>query len=221
MGCGCVCTIASSTAHGQAHRLGLYTKRSTMIAIVLLGPPGSGKGTQAEKLVEKYRLYHLSTGDVFRSNISDKTPLGELAKSFMDRGQLVPDDVTIQLLVSEIEQHPEAKGFIFDGFPRTISQAEALDSLLGERNASIQIALALDVEEEELKKRLKGRALKSGRTDDADSEVIQNRIRVYQEETLPLVAFYERQGKMVQIAGQEEVDSVTQSLYASIDKVLR
>ena len=121
-----------------------------MINIVLFGPPGAGKGTQAEKLVKKYNLCHLSTGDVFRYNIKNETELGVLAKSFMDQGKLVPDEVTIKLLISEVEKNPEAEGFIFDGFPRTTPQAKALDTILTERGTSINMMLALDVEEEEL-----------------------------------------------------------------------
>lgn len=191
-----------------------------MINIVLFGPPGAGKGTQAEKLVEKYNLYHLSTGDVFRYNIKNETELGVLAKSFMDKGQLVPDDVTIKLLISEIEKHPEAEGFIFDGFPRTTPQAEALDRILSERGTSINKMLALDVEREELKERLKNRAISSGRADDANPEIIENRINVYMEETFPLKEFYAAQGKFVKINGHGEIDEITERLFESIDAIL-
>ncbi len=191
-----------------------------MINIVLFGPPGAGKGTQAEKLVEKYNLYHLSTGDVFRYNIKNETELGVLAKSFMDKGQLVPDDVTIKLLISEIEKHPEAEGFIFDGFPRTTPQAEALDRILTERGTSISKMLALDVEREELKERLKNRAISSGRADDANPEIIENRINVYMEETFPLKEFYAAQGKFVKINGHGEIDEITERLFESIDAIL-
>ena len=191
-----------------------------MINIVLFGPPGAGKGTQAKKLVEKYNLHHLSTGDVFRANIKDETPLGVLAKSYIDKGDLVPDEVTIKMLVSEIDAHPEANGFIFDGFPRTIAQAKALDEILHERGTSISMMIALDVEEEELKERLKNRALSSGRTDDADPEIIKNRISEYMEKTFPLKAFYDDQGKFVKVNGHGEIEDITERLYDSIDAQL-
>jgi len=159
--------------------------RIDMINIVLFGPPGAGKGTQAERLIEKYNLHHISTGDVFRYNIKNETELGLLAKSYMDKGNLVPDEVTIKMLVSVLDENPGVAGFIFDGFPRTTPQAEALDGILTERGTSISKMLALDVEEEELKERLKNRALQSGRADDADPQIIQNRINVYMEETFP------------------------------------
>jgi adenylate kinase len=191
-----------------------------VINIVLFGPPGAGKGTQAERLVKKYNLFHLSTGDVFRSNIKNQTELGKLAKSFMDQGQLVPDDVTIQLLISEVEKHPEAEGFIFDGFPRTQPQAKALDEILTERGTSIGMMLALDVEEEELRKRLLKRAEVSGRADDADPKVIQNRIDVYKNETAPVKEFYKAQNKYIQINGIGSIDQITDRLFAEIDAVI-
>jgi len=192
-----------------------------MINIVLFGPPGAGKGTQAERLVKKYNLFHLSTGDVFRYNIKNETELGKLAKSFMDKGQLVPDDVTIQLLISEVEKHPEVEGFIFDGFPRTQPQAKALDEILTQRGTSIGMMLALDVEEEELRKRLLKRAEVSGRVDDADPVVIQNRINVYKNETMPVKEFYKAQHKYVQVNGIGNIDEITERLFSEIDAVIR
>lgn len=190
-----------------------------MINIVLFGPPGAGKGTQAERLVEKYGLFHISTGDVFRYNMKNETELGVLAKSFIDKGELVPDDVTIKMLADVVDNNP-AEGYIFDGFPRTKAQATALDNLMVEKGTSISMMLALDVEEEELKERLKNRALSSGRTDDADPEIIQNRIKEYMEKTFPLKEFYSEQGKFVKVNGHGSIEEITERLFDSIDATL-
>ncbi len=190
-----------------------------MLNLVLFGPPGAGKGTQSERLVEKYGLIHLSTGDVFRANIKGETELGLLAKSYMDKGQLVPDEVTINMLKSEVLKHENPKGFIFDGFPRTNAQAEALDSFLEEINSSITQMISLDVEEEELKSRLANRAKDSGRVDDADPEVIQNRINVYNAETAPVIDFYKKQGKWTKVDGIGSIDEITQRLFDTIDNL--
>lgn len=191
-----------------------------MINIVIFGPPGAGKGTQAVKLVEKYNLFHISTGDVFRYNMKNETELGLLAKSYIDKGELVPDDVTIKMLVDTIEKNTDTDGYIFDGFPRTTPQAQALDKILEERGTSITMTLALDVEVEELKERLKNRALESGRTDDADPEVIQNRINVYLDETYPLKEYYKEQGKFVNINGHGSIDEITSRLFGAVDSVV-
>ncbi|MEN9743043.1 MAG: hypothetical protein RLZZ65_848 [Bacteroidota bacterium] len=188
-----------------------------MLNIVLFGPPGAGKGTQSERLIEKYGLVHLSTGDVFRANIKGETELGKLAKSYMDAGQLVPDEVTINMLRSEVVKHEQPKGFIFDGFPRTNAQAEALDTFLASLNTEITLMLALEVEENELKSRLLKRAEVSGRADDADPAVIEKRITVYNQETAPVKAFYQAQNKFVAIDGIGSIDEITQRLFTALD----
>lgn len=190
-----------------------------MLNIVIFGPPGAGKGTQSSRIIEKYGLIHLSTGDIFRSNISGGTALGKLAKSYMDKGQLVPDEVTINMLESEVDKHPEAKGFIFDGFPRTTPQAKALDKFLEGKGTSISAMIALDVPEDELKARLKKRALESGRSDDANPEIIENRIAVYKRETEPVKSFYEAQGKFYKINGLGSMDEITERIFDAIDSI--
>jgi adenylate kinase len=191
-----------------------------MLNIVLFGPPGAGKGTQSERLIEKYNLVHLSTGDVFRANIKGETELGKLAKSYMDAGQLVPDAVTIDMLRSEVAKHTDPKGFIFDGFPRTNAQAQALDEFLSSLNTQISLMLALEVEEQELKTRLLKRAEVSGRADDADPAVIEKRISVYNQETAPVKAFYQAKEKFIAIDGIGSIDDITQRLFAAIDTTI-
>ena len=188
-----------------------------MLNIVLFGPPGAGKGTQSERLIEQYQLVHLSTGDIFRANIKNATELGLMAKSYMDQGQLVPDEVTINMLKAEVLNRPDAKGYIFDGFPRTDPQAEALDALLNELGTSITMMIALEVEESELKHRLAKRAEVSGRADDANPEVIQNRIAVYNRETAPVKNFYMQQGKYHAIDGIGSIDEITSRIFNTID----
>jgi len=187
-----------------------------MLNIILFGPPGAGKGTQSAYLVEHYGLVHLSTGDIFRANIKGETELGKLAQSYMNQGQLVPDDVTISMLESEVDKHPDAKGFIFDGFPRTTAQAGALDEFLNGRATPVSCMLALDVEEEELKKRLLARAETSGRPDDADPAVIQKRIDVYNAETAPVAGHYAAQGKYTGVDGIGTIEEITERLRAAI-----
>jgi adenylate kinase len=188
-----------------------------MLNIVLFGPPGAGKGTQSERLIEKYGLVHLSTGDVFRANIKGETELGQLAKSYMEAGQLVPDEVTINMLRSEVVKYEAPKGFIFDGFPRTNAQAKALDEFLSSLQTEITLMLALEVEENELKARLLKRAEVSGRPDDADPAVIEKRISVYNNETAPVKEFYQAQHKFVAIDGIGSIDEITQRLFSAID----
>jgi adenylate kinase len=188
-----------------------------MLNIVLFGPPGAGKGTQSERLIHKYGLIHLSTGDIFRANIKGETELGKLAKSYMDQGSLVPDEVTINMLRTEVLKHPKANGFIFDGFPRTNAQAQALDTFLATLNSAISIMLALEVEEAELRTRLLLRGQNSGRPDDVNPEVIQKRIDVYNNETKPVKDFYQKQNKFVSIDGIGEIDEISNRLYTAID----
>lgn len=189
-----------------------------MINLVLFGPPGAGKGTQAERLTEKYNLIHLSTGDIFRRNIKEETELGKLAKTYMDAGNLVPDEVTIKMLEAEVDARPEAKGFIFDGFPRTEPQAKALDSFLESKDASITLMLALTVNDEELKTRLMKRAETSGRADDADPEIIENRIEVYKKETAPVADYYRKQHKLAEVNGVGSIDEISERLFDAVEK---
>jgi adenylate kinase len=183
-----------------------------MIHIVLFGKPGAGKGTQAEFLKQKFNLVHLSTGDIFRNNIKNDTELGRLAKSYMDKGDLVPDAVTIDMLQSEVDKNPNANGFLFDGFPRTIAQAEALDAFLEKKNQKITATIALEADDEILVKRLLERGKTSGRPDDQDEEKIRNRYQEYNEKTAPLMAYYQKQNKFYSVNGIGSVEEVTQRL---------
>ncbi len=185
--------------------------------IVLFGPPGAGKGTQAEILKEKYSLKHISTGDVFRFNIKNETELGMLAKSFMDKGDLVPDEVTINMLEAEVEKNPEAKGFIFDGFPRTQSQAEALDAFLEKKGTSINGMVALEVPEDILVERLLERGKTSGRSDDTDEGKIRNRFNEYNTKTAILKEFYQAKGNYYGINGVGSIEEITARLTTVFD----
>jgi adenylate kinase len=188
-----------------------------MFNLILFGPPGSGKGTQSEKLVEKYGLVHLSTGNLLRGEISNKTPLGLEAKKFMDHGQLVPDEVVIGMIDSSIEHHKEAPGFLFDGFPRTVAQAQALDKLLALKQCEIDLVLALDVTDEEVVGRLLNRGKTSGRPDDTNEAVIRKRLLVYNNETSPVADYYKQAQKFKLIAGEGSVNEIFASLRRAID----
>lgn len=189
-----------------------------MFNLVIFGPPGAGKGTQSEKILDKYGLTHLSTGDVFRSNIKGETELGVLAKSYIDRGDLVPDEVTIAMVEDFLTNHGDARGFVFDGFPRTITQGEVLDDLLSNKNTAINIVLALEVVEDELVRRLLERGKISGRSDDQSEDKIRNRFNEYQQKTEPLLQYYEKQGKLVRVHGMGSIDEIFNNLSQAIDK---
>jgi adenylate kinase len=188
-----------------------------MINLVLFGPPGSGKGTQAKKLTEKYGLIHISTGDLFRHEIGHDTPLGRQAKAFIDRGELVPDSVTIGMLRNKVEAHLQAQGFIFDGFPRTIAQAKALDELLAEEGTSVSALIALEVDEEEIVHRIKLRGTTSGRPDDSNESVIRNRIAIYKKETALVFDYYAGKGKSHSINGIGDISEIFERLSSVID----
>jgi adenylate kinase len=188
-----------------------------MFNLILFGPPGSGKGTQSEKIVEKFGLIHLSTGNLLRQEIADQTGLGLAAKSFMDKGQLVPDEVVIGMIDSCIEKHADAKGFLFDGFPRTAAQAEALDKLLSLKKTGISKVVALEVDEEELTKRLVKRGETSGRSDDTNEEVIRKRFAVYRSETEPVAEHYKSQGKFEAVKGIGTIDEIFETISSCIE----
>lgn len=191
-----------------------------MINIVLFGPPGSGKGTQAQNLIKKFNLKQISTGDLFRFNIKNETDLGKLAKSFIDKGELVPDQVTIDMLIDELKKPTDTAGFIFDGFPRTAHQTEALEDIVKNvLNSNINICLSLVVDDEILVQRLIERGKTSGRTDDADENIIRNRIKEYYAKTAEVAELYKQQGKYVEVNGVGEISEISEKLYQEIEKV--
>ncbi|MDX1476167.1 MAG: adenylate kinase [Saprospiraceae bacterium] len=190
-----------------------------MLNLILFGPPGSGKGTQADKLVEKYQLIHISTGDLFRNEMRNETELGLRAKGYMTRGELVPDEVTIGMLKNRVDEFPQARGFIFDGFPRTTDQAKALDSLLDERGTAVSALVALDVPEDEIVQRILLRGKTSGRPDDNDAGIIRNRIAVYEQETTPVFEHYAQHGKSHAVNGVGSIEEIFQRLCAVIDPI--
>jgi len=189
-----------------------------MFNLVLFGPPGSGKGTQSDKLVAKYDLIHLSTGNLLRGEIACKTPLGIEAQNFMDKGQLVPDEVVIGIIGNCLDEHKEARGFLFDGFPRTVAQAQALDKLLNLKKTGISLVLALDVSEKELIQRLINRGKTSGRSDDTDESVIRKRFAVYNNETAPVAEYYKRSRKYQSVKGEGTVEQIFDAICKAIDK---
>jgi adenylate kinase len=188
-----------------------------MFNLILFGPPGSGKGTQSEKLIARYGFKHLSTGDILRSEIANKTALGMEAKSLMDKGQLVPDEVVIGMIRTALDNNPGVPGFLFDGFPRTTAQAEALDRLLEQKNTEIGVVLALQVPDEELISRMINRARTSGRSDDADEQVQRKRLEVYLRDTLPVAKHYAQKNKVMEIYGVGTVDEIFDKLSEEIE----
>ena len=190
-----------------------------MLNIVLFGPPGAGKGTQSQKLIDKYQLTHISTGDLFRRHLSDGTALGKEAKQYIDNGKLVPDQVVIGMVADKIEHQQEGSGFIFDGFPRTVAQAEALDELMEEFDMAISGMVALEVPEEELKNRIRERGKTSGRVDDQDEEKIKTRIQVYKDETMPVAEYYKLQGKYAKVDGVGSIEEIFQDICNKVEKL--
>lgn len=191
-----------------------------MINLILFGPPGAGKGTQSAKLIEKYNLIHISTGDLFRKHLKEGTALGKLAQEYMGKGNLVPDQVVIDMVDDKIKNSGSIKGIIFDGFPRTVKQAEALDVLLNNNNTPITALVELMVNETELKKRLAERAHKENRPDDAKPDVIENRIAVYKAETVPVSDYYKKKGKYSAVVGLGDIDQIFENLCREIDNHL-
>lgn len=191
-----------------------------MINIVLFGPPGSGKGTQAQNLIEKFNLKQISTGDLFRFNMKNDTELGKLAKSYIDKGELVPDQVTTDMLIDEIRKPTDAAGFIFDGYPRTAVQTEALEKIVKEElNDNIDVCLSLVVEDTILVERLLKRGEISGRSDDSNVEIIENRIKEYYTKTAEVAELYKQQGKYVEINGVGDINEISEKLFAEVEKV--
>lgn len=197
----------------------ITNKLKIMLNVVLFGPPGAGKGTQAEKIIEMYNLIHLSTGDILRGELAAETSLGLEAKKYMDKGELVPDEVVIDMIESKINRNPDAAGFIFDGFPRTTAQAKALDDLLLKKGTPVTAMIMLTVEREELIKRLLNRGRDSGRSDDQDISIVENRINVYNNETAPVIDYYEKQDKYIPVQGMGTIEDIFKRLCSAIDSL--
>ena len=197
----------------------IMNKGNRKINIILFGPPGSGKGTQAKMLEEKYSLLQVSTGDLFRYELSNDTPLGKEARKYMDQGLLVPDEVTVNMLKNKLDKHPEAKGFILDGFPRTIPQSEALDALLSERGESVDRLISLVVDDNEIVQRLLERGKTSGRADDANEEVIRKRIVEYKAKTSPVYDYYDKKEASEKISGIGEINEIHNRLSSLIESI--
>ncbi len=191
-----------------------------MINLILFGPPGSGKGTQAKKLAEKYNILHISTGDLFRKEIGEKTELGKMAMDYINKGELVPDSVTIGMLKSALDRHGSTFGVIYDGFPRTVDQAQALDVLLEEEQDEIDLLIALKVDDEEVISRLLKRGQLDGRADDQSEKVIRDRLEVYKKETQPVYAYYDAMDKSITINGKGSIDEIFARLTETIDQVI-
>jgi len=190
-----------------------------MLNLVLFGPPGAGKGTQSQKLIDKFQLVHLSTGDLLRGEIAKGSVLGLEAKKLMDEGKLVPDEVVIGMISNKLVENSDVKGFIFDGFPRTVAQAEALDTLLGNHNQKISTMISLEVDNEELEKRLLLRGKDSGRPDDANPEVIRKRIAEYQSKTTPVANYYNQQGKLNTVYGIGTIDEIFSKISDVVEQI--
>jgi len=198
----------------------IMNKENGKINIILFGPPGSGKGTQAKKLEEQHGLLQVSTGDLFRFELSNKTPLGQEARKYMDQGLLVPDEVTVGMLKNKLEKHPDVKGFILDGFPRTIRQSEVLDRLLHERGEKVDRLISLVVEDDEIVKRLLDRGKTSGRADDANEEVIRKRIEEYKAKTSPVYNYYDDKDLAQEISGIGEISEINSRLSSLIESII-
>jgi len=199
--------------------INILIKKQTMLNIVIFGAPGSGKGTQSNYLKEKYGLKHISTGDLLRAEIAEKSELGKMAENYIVKGQLVPDEVVIGMLDETIKKNPNAKGFIFDGFPRTLAQGEALDKILKKYGQEISIVISLEVDDEELIDRLLKRGQLMGRCDD-NRETIESRLKVYYNQTAPLKEFYAKQGKLVEIKGKGSIEEIFASIVQAVDNIV-